>query len=93
MAALLLRNVLLKNERPQHLRGGRFRKLVDFQFAITGKRRTQIPWMSPTDHRFWQGSRNQDDLNLSVIRLDQHLSCITLEMRCYTNPQNNSLAE
>ena len=37
-----------KNGRPLYLVVGLFRLLVDFQFVITGKKRTQIFLMPPT---------------------------------------------
>ena len=45
-----VKNVLRKIERPQYLRVGASGRLVDFQSAITGKKRTQNPWMPPTHH-------------------------------------------
>ena len=45
-----VQNVLRKIEQPQYLGVGASGKLVDFQSAITGKKRAQNPWMPPTHH-------------------------------------------
>ena len=58
-----LNYVLRKIERPQYLGVGASGRLVDFQSAITGKKRTQNPWMPPTNHWIWHGPRNIDNLN------------------------------
>ena len=62
-----VQNVLRKIEQPQYLGVGGSGKLVDFQSAITGKKRTQNPWMPPTDHQIWQVSNDKDDLNISAV--------------------------